>query len=72
MIRWQIATGEEAQPMMAVTIDEHPCLEVATRAIDLERPLADLPSPPALLELLREDAPAPFHSSEAVRTASVA
>ncbi|MFO0872191.1 MAG: phenylalanine--tRNA ligase beta subunit-related protein [Pirellulales bacterium] len=55
--------------MMAVTIDEHPCLEVATRAIELERPLADLPSPPALLELLREDAPAPFHSSEAVRTA---
>jgi DNA/RNA-binding domain of Phe-tRNA-synthetase-like protein len=48
---------------------DHPLLRAAAFVTDFPRPLAALPTPPWLANLLRADAPAPFRPDEAVRTA---
>jgi DNA/RNA-binding domain of Phe-tRNA-synthetase-like protein len=52
-----------------LSIAPHPLLDLASFTADLPRPLGELPSPPALLALLRADAPAPLQRSEDVRQA---
>ncbi len=54
---------------LSISIDPHPLLRVAAFATTFPRPLAELPSPPDLLALLRDDAPAPLARDEAVRGA---
>lgn len=46
-----------------------PGLALQALVVELPAPLAALPSPPWLVDLLRLDAPAPVRSSEALRTA---
>lgn len=55
--------------MFVISIDAHPLLEAACFTSSFSRPLGESPSPAALLELLKLDAPAPLRSDEAVRTA---
>ena len=51
----------------ALHVEPHPLLRVAAFVSELPAPLGDLPTPPAVLELLRLDAPAPLVRDEAVR-----
>jgi DNA/RNA-binding domain of Phe-tRNA-synthetase-like protein len=60
------ATGDTAPPPVAV--DPHPLLAAELFVTEFPRPLADVPSPPWLLELLSAGAAAPFASDETVRT----
>jgi DNA/RNA-binding domain of Phe-tRNA-synthetase-like protein len=50
-------------------IDDHPLLRVATFTTNFPAPLGTLSTPPAVLALLRADAPAPVQRDEAVRAA---
>lgn len=50
-------------------VDEHPSLRVATFTTRFPAPLGELATPPAVLEALRLDAPAPLQRDEAVRAA---
>lgn len=52
-----------------LSVDPHPLLDLAAFTADFPRPLGELPSPPALLDGLRLDAPAPLASDEQVRGA---
>ncbi len=54
---------------VSISIDPHPLLRVAAFTTTLPRPLGELPTPPDLLALLRDDAPAPLARDEAVRGA---
>jgi DNA/RNA-binding domain of Phe-tRNA-synthetase-like protein len=53
----------------ALHVEPHPLLRVAAFVSELPAPLGDLPTPPALLALLRLDAAAPLARDEALRTA---
>jgi DNA/RNA-binding domain of Phe-tRNA-synthetase-like protein len=53
----------------ALVIDDHPLLRVAAFTTTLPAPLGTLSTPPAVLALLRADAPAPVQRDEAVRAA---
>lgn len=55
--------------MIDLRIAEHPSLRVAAFTTDLPAPLAELPSPPWLTELLRSDAAASVQRSEELRAA---
>jgi DNA/RNA-binding domain of Phe-tRNA-synthetase-like protein len=57
------------EPTLLPTIAPHPLLEVACFETDFERPLEQTHSPASLIDLLREDAPAPLRSDDAVRAA---
>ena len=50
-------------------IDEHPRLDLGAFTASLPRPLGECPSPPWLLDLLREDADAPLARGDHVRAA---
>lgn len=52
-----------------LTIDPHPLLEAAAFTTTFPKPLGELGPTPSLAALLKLDAPAPFKSDEAVRTA---
>lgn len=52
----------------ALRVEPHPLLRVAAFVTELPAPLGQIPTPPALLELLRLDAVAPLARDEAVRT----
>ncbi len=56
------------QPI-TISLDPHPLLRLAAFTTTFPRPLGELPTPPELLALLREDAPAPVARDEAVRGA---
>jgi DNA/RNA-binding domain of Phe-tRNA-synthetase-like protein len=53
----------------ALVIDDHPLLRVAAFTTTLLAPLGTRSTPPAVLALLRADAPAPVQRDEAVRAA---
>src|SRR5262249_26113317 len=55
--------------MMAamLTVEAHPLLDLRAFVTEFPRSLGEMPSPPALLDLLTLDAPAPFHSDDNVR-----
>lgn len=53
----------------ALVIDDHPLLRVAAFTTTLPAPLGTRSTPPAVLALLRADAPAPVQRDEAVRAA---
>jgi DNA/RNA-binding domain of Phe-tRNA-synthetase-like protein len=50
-----------------LTIDPHPLLDLRAFRARFPRPLGEMPTPPALLALLAEDAAAPLRSDDAVR-----
>jgi DNA/RNA-binding domain of Phe-tRNA-synthetase-like protein len=50
-------------------VDDHPLLRAVTFATTFPAPLGDLATPPAVLDALRIDAPAPLTRDEALRTA---
>jgi DNA/RNA-binding domain of Phe-tRNA-synthetase-like protein len=50
-----------------LTIDPHPLLDLRAFRARFPRPLGEMPTPPALLALLREDAQAPLRSDDGVR-----
>jgi DNA/RNA-binding domain of Phe-tRNA-synthetase-like protein len=50
-------------------VDRHPLLRVAAFLTELPSPLGALATPPAVLDLLRADAPAPLARDEGVRAA---
>lgn len=50
-----------------LTIEPHPLLELAAFVTTFPRPLAEMPSPPALLSFLDTNIAAPFHSTDEVR-----
>jgi DNA/RNA-binding domain of Phe-tRNA-synthetase-like protein len=52
-----------------LTVDAHPLLDLRAFVTTFPRPLAELPSPPALLAGLVQGAPAPLHSDDRVRAA---
>src|SRR5213082_3126034 len=52
-----------------LTVEPHPLLDLRAFVTVLPRPLGAAPSPPELLELLKETAPAPLQSDDAVREA---
>jgi DNA/RNA-binding domain of Phe-tRNA-synthetase-like protein len=52
-----------------LAIDPHPLLALGAFTTTFPSPLADVPSPPALLALLRLDAPAPLGSDDTIRAA---
>ncbi len=52
-----------------LTVDPHPLLSLGAFTATFPRPLGEVPSPAALLELLRLDAPAPMTSDDATRAA---
>jgi DNA/RNA-binding domain of Phe-tRNA-synthetase-like protein len=52
-----------------LTVDPHPLLDLRAFVTTFPRPLADMPSPPELQQLLALDAPAPLRSDDAVREA---
>ncbi len=54
---------------LSIAIDPHPLLRVAAFATTFPRPLGELPTPPAIMSLLRGDAAAPLARDEAVRGA---
>jgi DNA/RNA-binding domain of Phe-tRNA-synthetase-like protein len=51
----------------ALHVEPHPLLRVAAFVTELPAPLGDLPTPPAVLDLLRIDAAAPLARDEALR-----
>ncbi|MCU0867307.1 MAG: hypothetical protein MUC36_26285 [Planctomycetes bacterium] len=53
----------------SLSVVAYPGLALQALHVELPAPLAELPSPPWLVELLRLDAPAPVRGSEALRTA---
>jgi DNA/RNA-binding domain of Phe-tRNA-synthetase-like protein len=52
-----------------LTIDPHPLLDLRAFVTIFPRPLGEMTSPPALVQLLSLNAPAPLHSDDAVREA---
>ncbi len=52
-----------------LTVDPHPLLDLRAFVTRFPRPLGEMPSPPELLALLAQDAPAPLHSDDGVRDA---
>jgi DNA/RNA-binding domain of Phe-tRNA-synthetase-like protein len=52
-----------------LTVDPHPLLDLRAFVTTFPRPLAELPSPPELRQLLALEAPAPLRSDDAVRDA---
>lgn len=52
-----------------VLIDDHPSLHAAAFVTTFPAPLGELATPPAILDLLRMDAPAPLQREESVRSA---
>ncbi|HEY3999546.1 MAG TPA: phenylalanine--tRNA ligase beta subunit-related protein [Candidatus Xenobia bacterium] len=52
-----------------LTLAPHPLLDAAVFTTRFSSPLRDQPSPAWLRELLKADAPAPFHADDATRTA---
>ncbi len=50
-----------------LTVEAHPLLELRAFVTEFPRPLGEMPSPPALLDLLKLDAPAPLKSDDNVR-----
>src|SRR5437867_11170615 len=52
-----------------LSLEPHPLLELAAFVSDFPRPLGEMASPPAVLELLRPDASAPLQSDDSVREA---
>jgi hypothetical protein len=57
------------QTPIDICIDEHPLLRVAPFITRFPAPLADLETPPGILNLLRADAEAPLRREEALRLA---
>ncbi len=55
--------------MPSLTVAPHPSLRLVALTSRFPAPLGDLPSPPAVVELLRDDAPAPVRRDEPLRTA---
>ena len=55
--------------MTRVAIDDHPLLRVAAFTTTFPAPLGELPTPAAVLDALRLDAPAPLQRDEAARGA---
>jgi DNA/RNA-binding domain of Phe-tRNA-synthetase-like protein len=56
-------------PELQLHVDPHPQLRIAAFVTALPAPLAELPTPASMLELLRLDAAAPVSRDEAVRGA---
>lgn len=54
---------------MQLLIDPHPLLDAGAFTTTLPRPLGELPSPAWLIDLLRQDAPAPLGKDEETRQA---
>ena len=52
-----------------LTVDPHPLLDLRSFATTFPRPLAEMPAPPDVQQLLALDAAAPLHSDDAVREA---
>lgn len=52
-----------------LSLDAHPLLEVVAFVTEFPKPLGELGAVPAMLELLKVDAPAPVRSSDEVRNA---
>ena len=52
-----------------LSLDAHPLLEVVAFVTEFPKPLGELGTVPAMLELLKVDAPAPVRSSDEVRNA---
>ena len=52
-----------------LSLDAHPLLEVVAFITEFPKPLGELGAVPAMLELLKVDAPAPVRSSDEVRNA---
>jgi DNA/RNA-binding domain of Phe-tRNA-synthetase-like protein len=50
-----------------LTVDPHPLLDLHAFTADFPRPLGEMPSPPALLDLLRPDAVGPMQADDTVR-----
>jgi DNA/RNA-binding domain of Phe-tRNA-synthetase-like protein len=50
-----------------VTIDPHPLLDLHAFTAQFPRPLGEMPSPPALLDLLRPNAVGPMQADDSVR-----
>ena len=52
-----------------LTVDPHPLLELHAFTATFPRPLGELPTPPELVALLADEAPAPLNSDDRVREA---
>src|SRR5205807_5578483 len=52
-----------------LTVDPHPLLDLRAFITIFPRPLAEMPSPPQLQQLLSLEAPAPLRSDDAIREA---
>jgi DNA/RNA-binding domain of Phe-tRNA-synthetase-like protein len=59
----------ESTPPVTLTITEHPSLRCAAVTTTFGTALGETPSPDWLVALLKSDAPAPFKSDDALRTA---
>ena len=55
--------------MIALQVLPHALLDLRAFTTSFPAPLGDLPTPPDILALLKIDAPAPWHSDDAVRDA---
>lgn len=68
--RWRCLSYDRPRvPALSLHIDAHPLLRVAAFTTAFPAPLAELATPPAALDLLRLDAPAPLGRDETVRAA---
>ena len=56
-------------PEISIRVDPHPLLRVAAFSTNFPLPLARTTTPPAVLDALRIDGPAPLRRDEAVRSA---
>ena len=56
-------------PEIQLQVDDHPLLRLAAFTAAYPAALGELPTPPAVLDMLRADAPAPLARDEAVRAA---